>query len=100
MPSAKSGFPNLQQSVALLQKDTTTREKIFKTRFPKLAGTLQHRTWAGSVQGTSANIWPIAILVSQKEVPASLSATFPNPSSKTKKERPAAPLSFNPPLNL
>lgn len=85
MPSTTSGFPNLQQSVALLQKETTIREKVFETRFLKVCW--HTSTWMGSVQvGMFANIWPTAILVSQKEVSASLSATFPNTSSRTKEE--------------
>lgn len=83
MPSAKSGFPKPPAEYSTITERHNHRTKG-KTRFPKVCWHTSTQT--GSVQATSANVWPTPILVSQKEVPASLSAKFPNISSKTKKE--------------
>lgn len=83
-PSAKSGFTKPAAELCTITERHNHKRKGFKTRFSKACW--HTLTWTYSVQATSANVWPTAILESQNEVPASLSAKVPNISSRTKKE--------------
>lgn len=95
MPTTKSWFPKTAADYCTITERNNHKRKGFQK------ACWHTSTWMGSVRvGMFANIWLTAILASQKEISASLSATLPNTSSRTKEQWPAAPHSFNPSLNL